>query len=166
MALGNTYVKAAVGIDLHGDVHAASYWHGGGYTYDPGIFTHEFQQCLAEYVLEQGRLSVTVAYYAFACNLVKESRSMPNCRVLLGGFVALALDGLDMQQFGTVHVLYVAQYAYQILDVVSVNGTEISDIHALEHVVLMGQFYLDVVVAAYYLTALAVIHQSQFVKCP
>ena len=74
---------------------------------------------------------------------------MPDGRVLLGRLVALALDSLYVQQFGAVHVLDVTQDTYQVLDVMPVHGPEISDIHTLEHVVLMGELYLDAVVTSY-----------------
>ena len=57
MALGYSYVKAAVGELLHGYVHAASYGHGGCDAYDPGVLSHEFQQGLAEHILEERRLA-------------------------------------------------------------------------------------------------------------
>ena len=62
------------------------------------------------------------------------------------------------------HVLYVLKYAYQVLDVVAVHRSEIPYVHTLEHVVLVGELYLDVVVAAYDLTAALLRHESQLVK--
>lgn len=73
MSLGYAYVETTVRIDLHWDIHAAAYGHCRGYSYDFGVLFHEFQEGLAEYVLEQGRLTVSVTYYALAGNLVKES---------------------------------------------------------------------------------------------
>ena len=61
---------------------------------------------------------------------------------------ALALDGVDMQQLGAVHVLDDSQSAHQLYDIVSVGRSEVADVHAFEDVLLAGDDALQRIVEA------------------
>ena len=48
----------------------------------------------------------------------------------------MSLLCMKMQQLRTFHVLQLSEDTYQFLDVMSVVGAEIADIHALEDILL------------------------------
>ena len=62
---------------------------------------------------------------------------MPRGLVVLGRQVALALHGHDMQQLGPFDVAQCPKRAHQLLEVVAVDGAEITEIEALEEVALV-----------------------------
>ena len=76
---------------------------------------------------------------AFACFRVIASRGMVECGVLLGGLKSLALDGVYVQQLRSLHVLDLRQCVDQLNHVVAVAWPEVSDVHALKDVLLIGE---------------------------
>ena len=73
---------------------------------------------------------------------------------------------MQVQQFGTFHILDGAEYANQLFDVVSVEWTEVADIHAVKDVLLMGNGTLDGVRQALDAFLAVIIHQSLAMQPP
>ena len=53
---------------------------------------------------------------------------------------------MDMEQLGTLHIFYFFQDTCQIIDIVSVNRTEIADIHSFEHILLLYEHGFQAVI--------------------
>ena len=71
---------------------------------------------------------------------------MPGCLVFLGRRIALAFLRDDVQHFGTVVVLYLAQYAHETNHVVPVCRTKVADVQTLEDITrLLGKRGFQVV---------------------
>ena len=64
---------------------------------------------------------------------------MPNGRCFFCGFEALALGGVNVQKFRALHIFDILQYFGQSVHIVSVDRTEVSDVHALEYILLLGK---------------------------
>ena len=77
---------------------------------------------------------------------VEFSGGVPHGCALLGGFVALAFGGVQMQQLGAFHIFELAQQAHDFGHVVPVERSEIAYVHALENVLLMTDGRFDGVV--------------------
>ena len=68
---------------------------------------------------------------------------MPYGLIILGGGVALTLGGDDMQQLGFVNILQCAKHTHQLLHIVAIQLTEVSEIQALKEVAILQQTLLD-----------------------
>ena len=73
---------------------------------------------------------------------------MPDGSTLLGWFVTLALGGMQVEQLRTFHFLELLQQSYYFLDVMTVERTEVSDVHSLKDVLLMAQCRFQCIVQA------------------
>jgi hypothetical protein len=146
MPLGNAHVEASVGHGLHHDVHRAAGGHGRCYPYNLGVLLSQFEERMAEDILELGRHPCGVIQDTLSGGGVELTRSVPDGGRLLGRFVALALHRVQMQQLGALHVLELPEQAHHLLDVVPVEGSEVADVHTLEDVLLMADGTLDGVV--------------------
>ncbi len=85
-------------------------------------------------------------------------------RVLLSSLKAFALNGVDVQELGAVHVLYLPKRIYKFNDVVPVNRAEVADVQAFEDVLLVVEQRLNGVVEAQYLLSSVFAEQSQSYK--
>ncbi len=148
MSFGDAYVETSVRHFLHQDIHGASRRHGRGDPYNLVVCLGEFQQSMSEDFLEQRWHTFGVGHEAFARFLVELTGSVPDGGCLFGWLEALALGGVDVQKLGTLHILDVLQYFGQGIHIVSVYGTEITDIHPFEHILLLGEHRLQAVVEA------------------
>ena len=94
------------------------------------------------------RLSFGVTPQSFSRLRVIFSRSVEDDWILLGSFEALAFDGMYMQQFGTLHVLYLPEGIHKLDDIVPVDWAKISDVQTLKDVLLTHEQRFEGVVEA------------------
>ena len=164
VALGDAHIEGACGQGLHHDVHGAAGGHGGSNPYDAAILAGQLKEGMAEHVLVFGRDARLLAVYALAGLHVELAGCMPHGGGFLGGLVALALDGVQVEQLGALHVFQLAQQAHYLLHVVAVEGSEVAYVHALEHILLMADGRLDGVVEAYQTMAAVVAEHAAAVE--
>ena len=69
-------------------------------------------------------------------------------KTLLGRFVTLSLGGMQVQQLRTLHVLKLFEHSRHFLHVMTIERSEVADIHTLEDVLLMTQCRLQCIVQA------------------
>ena len=74
---------------------------------------------------------------------------MPDGGTLLGRFITLALGGMEMQELRSLHVLELHENPYYLLHVMTIERSEISDVHSLEDVLLMAECRLQCIVEPY-----------------
>ena len=137
MSLGDTYIEGAVWHRLHHDVHRASGRHGWRHTYDLRVLLGKFQQGLSEDILKLRRLVAVVGNDSLAGFRVKLAWCMPDGSTLLGWFVSLALGGMQVEQLRSFHVSELLQDSYHFLYIMTVEWSEVSDVHSLEDVLLL-----------------------------
>ena len=148
MSLGDTHIKGAARHRLHHDVHGASCRHGWCHTYYLRVLLGKLQEGFAKYILVFRRFVAGVSYETFARFRIEFTWCMPDGSTLLGWFVTLSLGGMQMQQLRTFHFLELLQQSYHLLDIMTVERTEVSDIHSLENVLLMAQCRFQRIVQA------------------
>ena len=119
---------------------------------------------MSEYVLVFLRLVGVFVNDALTRLRVELARGVPCGDILLGRGIAVAFLRVQVQQFGAFHVLHLTEDAYQFLDVMAVEGTEIADVHALEHVLLMTDGRLEGVIQTYQTMSAVVAHHTAFVE--
>ena len=137
MAFGNTYVEGALRHFLHHDVHGTSGRHGRRDPYDTWILLSQFQQRLTEHLLELGGLVVTLFTDTLTGIHIKLTRCMPDSSLILGRFVAMSFLRVQMEHLRAFHVLQLSEQSNQFLHIVSVERSEVTDVHALKDVLLM-----------------------------
>ena len=115
------------------------------HAHDARVLPCQLDERLAEDVLVEGRQVAGVGQDAFARVWAELAGRVPHAGVLFGRLEALALGGVQVQYLGALQVLDVVEHAGQILHVVSVDGPEVSDVHALEDVLLLGGHRLQAV---------------------
>ena len=103
---------------------------------------------MAKHILEFGGLIGVVLHNAFTRVGIEFSGRVPHGSLLFGGFVAFAFDGVQMKQLRPFHVFELLQHTHNFNDVVAIERTEIADVHAFEHVLLMAQCTLQCIVKA------------------
>ena len=138
VSLGDAHVEHAVGHLCHRYIHRAPGRHGRRNADDTWVLSGQFEQCVSKDVLELRRLVLVVAMNEFAGIRVELTGSVPHGLVVLGGGIAVAFLGMEMEQFGPLHVLQLPEDAYQLLHIVAVEGSEVADVHPLEDVLLLG----------------------------
>ena len=146
MTFGDTHVKDTVRHLLHHDVHRATRRHGGSHTNNLGIAPCQLQQRMAKDFLKLWRLVARVGYDTLARFRIEAAGSMPNGGRLLGRLVTFAFDRVEMQQLGAPHILELAHDPHHFLDVVSVKGSEVADVHAFKDILLMADSTLQGIV--------------------
>ena len=146
MALSDTHIKDTVGHLLHHDVHRATRRHGRRHADDLGVAPCQFQKRIAEDLLKLWRLVARVRNDALARLCVEAAGSMPNGGRLLGRLVTFAFDRVEMQQLRAPHILKLAHDPHHFLDVVSVKGSEVADVHAFKDILLMADSTLQGIV--------------------
>ena len=103
---------------------------------------------MSEHVLELRRYACGVFLDALSRLGVEASGRVPHRGVALGGLVALALHGVQVEQLGSPNVFHLPQYAHQLLHVVAVVGAEVAYVETLKDVLLSGKSRLEGVVEA------------------
>ena len=137
MPLGNADIEGTLGHLAHHDGEAAACRHGRRDAHYAVVAAGQLKQRLAEDVLILRRQALGVVFQAFAGIGVVLARSMVDGGVLLGSLEAFALDGVEMQELGAGHVLYLSERADKLYDVMAVDGTEVADVQSLEDVLLV-----------------------------
>ncbi len=127
---GDRDVVVALGESLREFNQARAFAHRGCDADDAGIAFGHLAQPLAEY-LRVGRPAARLLE-DHAAGRIERSRSMPLDGVRLGGRVALALAGNDVQKLRSAQFLQIAQGTDQGFDVVAVDGADIVEAHFLE----------------------------------
>ena len=154
VALGYAHVEGAGGKGLHEDVHGAACGHGGGDAHYAVVLLGQLEERVAEDVLELRRLrGGRLLDEAASGGYVEAPRGVPEGGFALGRLVALALDGVYVEELGASHVFDFAQHAYKLNDVVAAGRPEVAYVESLEDVLLVGQQRLAGVVEAEYLVA-------------
>ena len=74
---------------------------------------------------------------------VELARGVPGGDVFLCGGIAMSFLRVQMEQFGPLHIFHLFENTHQFLHVVTIEGTEIADVHAFKDVLLMGDGTLD-----------------------
>ena len=148
MPLGNTYIEGTVWHRLHHDVHGTSCRHGWCHTYNLRIFLSQFKQRLTENILIFRRLVAGIGNESLTCFRIEFAWCMPDGGTLLCWFVTLSLGGMQMQQLRTLHVLKLFEHSRHFLHVMTIERSEVADIHTLEDVLLMTQCRLQCIVQA------------------
>ena len=147
VAFGNAHVEGAFGQDALQQVHAAAREHGGRDADNALIGARQFNEGFAEHVLEFGRRIARFARnQAHTGSGVELSRCVPHHRVAFRAVVALALHRFDVQQARPGHGTQGAEQANERDHVVTVVGTEITDVESLENVLFVREKRLEGVV--------------------
>lgn len=110
------------------------------------VLPGQLQQRLSKDILVLLRSVVVAVDDALARFRVELSRCVPDSGTLLGRLIAFTLDGMQVQEFRTFHVLYLAEYPNKFYDIVSVERSEIPYVHTLEDILLMADGTLQSVV--------------------
>jgi len=148
MPLGDTYIEGTVWHRLHHDVHGASCRHGWRHTYNLRVLLSQFQQRLTENILIFRRLVAGIGNDSLTRFRIEFAWRVPDGSTLLGWFVTLSLGGMQVQQLRTLHVLKLFEHSRHFLHVMTVERSEVADIHTLEDVLLMTQCRLQCIVQA------------------
>ena len=138
MSFGNAYVEGAFWHLLHHDIHRTTCRHGRGNTNYLGILACQFKQRLAEDILETWRTVVVVFYLSFTCLDIEFAWSVPDGDIFFSRGIAVSFLGVQMEQFWTFHVLQLPQDTHQFFDIMTVKRAEITDVHTLENILLVG----------------------------
>ena len=143
MSLGDTYVEGAVGHGFHHDIHRTAGRHRWGHSHDVRVLFRQFEEGLTEYFLIFRGDITGVADDTLAGLRIKLTWRMPDGSRLLRRLVALAFHGVQVQQLRSFHILQLSEDTYQFLDIMSVEGSEIADIHSFEDILLVtdGRFH-------------------------
>ena len=150
MSFGYAYIEGPLGHLLHHGCHSASCGHGRRNSHDAAVHPSQFRECVSEHILIFGWLSAGFCVQAFSCLGIISSWGMIERGVLFCRFESFSLHRVYVQEFGTLHVLYQVQCVDQFYDIVPVAWTEISDVHPLEDVLLVGEKRLQGVVESQY----------------
>ena len=98
---------------------------------------------MSKHVLVSWWHPLGVVGYAVPCVYIKLTWSVPYCGLLFGRLISFAFSGVQVQEFWTFHVFELPHYPHQFLHVVTVVWSEVSDVHALKHVLLMTDGRLE-----------------------
>ena len=71
---------------------------------------------------------------------------MPDGSTFLGWFVSLALGSMQVEQLRAFHASELLQDSYHFLYIMTVEWSEVSDVHSLEDILLMAQYRLEGIV--------------------
>ena len=164
MALGYAYVKHTVGHSVHHYVHRTTRRHGWRDANDVGIGLSQFQQCTSEHLLILQRIWIGSVGDALTGLGVELAGSMPYGSLALGGFIALALYGVKVEQFRSTHILQLFEYAHGLAHIIAVERSEVAYVHTLKDILLMRERRLQGVVKAYDALATVVVEVAHGVQ--
>ena len=111
---------------------------GWCHAYDLRVLLGKFQQGLSEDILKLRRLVAVVGNDSLAGFRVKLAWCMPDGSTFLGWFVSLALGGMQVEQLRAFHASELLQDSYHFLYIMTVEWSEVSDVHSLEDILLMA----------------------------
>ena len=137
MTFGDADVESALGHLPHHNVHRTAGGHGGRHADNLRILSGQFQKGMAEHVLIFLGFVRVVVHEAFTRVGIELAWGVPDGHVLLRWGIAVTFLGVQVQQFRPLHVLDLFEDAHQFLHVMSVEGTEVTDVHTLEDVLLV-----------------------------
>ena len=115
---------------------------------------------MAKHVLILLWLCRVVVNDTLTCIGVELTWCVPRCYVLFGWCIAMSFLSMQVQQLWTFHVLDSTEYAHQLFDIVTIERTKVTDIHAIEDVLLVSNGTLDSIRQALDAIFAVVIHQS------
>ena len=164
MTFSDAYIERALGHLFHHDVHRTTCRHSGSDTHDARVLFGQPEQSVSEDVLVSRWLVLVVAHDALSRLRVEFSWCMPHSGTFLGGLISFSLLGVQMQQFWAFHVLQLLQHAHQLHHVVPVVRAYITDVHALEDVLLVGECRLQRVVQSDDSLAPVVVHHTALLE--
>ena len=160
MPLGNAHVERPLRQGLHHDVHRAARRHGRRHAHYARVLLCQFEQRVSKHLLEFRRPSLLVAHDALARVHVKLARRVPSRHVLHRRRIAMPLLRVQMQHLRPLHVLQLSQQPHQLHHVMAVEGPEVSDVHALKHVLLVRERALHGVAQSDDALAAVIVHHA------
>ena len=92
---------------------------------------------MTKHILVFLRFVGIVVHQSLARVRIELAWGVPGGHVFLCRGVAVTLLSVQVQQFRTSHVLNLSEDAHEFLDVMPVEGSEVSDVHSLEDVLLV-----------------------------
>ena len=137
MTFGDTDVEGTLRHLFHHNVHRAAGGHGGRHAHDLRILFGQFQKGMTEHILIFLGFVGVVVHDTLTCIWIELAWGVPDGHILLCRGVAVTFLGVQVQQLWTLHVLDLFEDAHQFLHVMSVEGTEVADVHTLEDVLLV-----------------------------
>ena len=138
MTFGNADIEHTVGHLRHRDVHRAACGHGWRNAYNLIIGLGQFQKGVSEDILILRWLVLVVAFNQFARVGIELAWGVPYRLVVFCWGITVAFLRMQVEQLGTFHVFELLQDTHQFLHVVTIEGTEVTYVHALEDVLLLG----------------------------
>ena len=164
MSLGNTHIESPVGQLFHHDIHGTACWHSRCDTDNLLVLACQLQQRFTKDILETRRDVRRIFYQSFTRLSIKLAGCMPYGDILLCRSIAMPLLSVQMQQLRALHALHLAQNTYQFLDVMTIERSEIADVHTLKDVLLMRDSRLDGIRQAHQSPTPVVLHESDAVQ--
>ena len=138
VSLCNTHVKGTVWHCFHEFVHGASRRHCGRHAHYLGVQPCQFHESFAENVLIFRRQIFFIACNSLSGIGVKLAWSVPYSSCILSRLIAFSLYGMDMKKFRTAHILQLVEHSHQFFHVMSIDGTEVTDVQSLEDILLFA----------------------------
>ena len=147
VAFGDAHVEGAFGKGALHEVHAATGEHGRRDTHDAIVGARQFHERFAEHILEFRRgVAGRGGNKPHARFTIELARRVPHHGVALGPVVALAFHRFDVQQTRTRHGAQGAKQPNERDHVVTVVGTEVTNVEAFEYVLLRREKRLEGIV--------------------
>ncbi|CDA85013.1 unknown [Bacteroides sp. CAG:754] len=161
MPFGNTDIKCPFRHFFHQYIHRTATGHGRSHTDNLRIGFSQLYQCISEYILEKRWHSFRVDNETFTGDGVELARSMPFGGMFFRRSEPFSLYSVQMQDFGSLQIFDIMQYAGEIPYIVSVYRTEITDIHSLENILLLCSHRLQAVAETYQRLAAFLIQDTE-----
>ena len=143
MPFGDTYIEGPFWHDIHHDVHRTARRHCRCDTYYLWILLCQLQKGMTEHILIFLRFVGVFVDNTFTRLRIELPWCMPCGDVLFCRSVAVAFLSMKMQKLWTFHRLQLSEDTYQFFYVMTIERTEIADVHAIEDVLLVGNGTLD-----------------------
>ena len=144
MLLCNSYIISAVGHLIHHGLQGRPCGHGRSDADNFLIGAGQFKDGFTKYILVKRSLG---SIRHFLNNLpginIELTGSMEFCLVLLGSGKTFSLLGNHMQEFGSWDIFHILQDFSQVMHIMPVHRTKITEIEGLKHVALLQQNGFD-----------------------
>ena len=129
--LSHAHIKKAVAVGVGEELQACAVLHGSGDGADLSVRIPLFVQQIAE----DRREGLLGSHFGVrdALDQIKGGHAVEIAGIVLGGGIALALLGHDVQETGSLLAADVAQHPLQLRLIVAVHGSKIVEPHILEH---------------------------------
>ena len=151
MTLCYSDIESSLGHFVHHDGKAATRCHRWSDADYLVVLTSQLQKRLTKDILELRWHTLCIVAQTLSGLRIVLARSMENGRILLGRLEALAFNGMQMQQLGPLHILYLAKRIHKLDDIMPVGRTEVTDVEALENILLTNNQRLEGVIETKYL---------------